>query len=147
MVNDPAAEKNKNIVFMRRKFLRSQMAEAWTRKLKGDRIEPFSAGTEPKEIDPRAVKVMAESGLDISGQKSKTVESLGDLEFDYVITLCDSAFQSCPFFPGKTRKLHVGFDDPPAPRRRGRKRSGGPGALPPRAGRDQGLRRDPCRKP
>ncbi len=89
------------------------MAEAWTRKLKGDLIEPFSAGTEPTEIDPRAVKVMAESGLDISGQKSKTVESLGDLEFDYVITLCDSAYQSCPFFPGKTRKLHVGFDDPP----------------------------------
>jgi arsenate reductase len=92
---------------------RSQMAEAWTRKLKGDRIEPFSAGTEPKEIDPRAIKVLAESGLDISGQKSKTVESLGDLEFDYVITLCDSAFQSCPFFPGRTRKIHAGFDDPP----------------------------------
>lgn len=92
---------------------RSQMAEAWTRNLKGDSIEPYSAGTEPKEIDPRAVKVMAEAGLDISGQKSKTVEALGDLEFDYVITLCDSAFQSCPFFPGQTRKLHVGFDDPP----------------------------------
>ncbi|HSO73187.1 MAG TPA: arsenate reductase ArsC, partial [Thermodesulfobacteriota bacterium] len=73
----------------------------------------FSAGTDPKEIDPRAVKVMAEAGVDISGQKSKTVEALGDQEFDYVITLCDSAFQSCPFFPGKTRKLHVGFDDPP----------------------------------
>lgn len=92
---------------------RSQMAEAWTRKLKGDRIEPFSAGTEPKEIDPRAIKVLAESGLDISGQKSKTVDSLGDLEFDYVITLCDSAFQSCPFFPGLTKRIHVGFDDPP----------------------------------
>jgi arsenate reductase (thioredoxin) len=92
---------------------RSQMAEAWTRKLRGDRIEPFSAGTEPQEIDPRAVKVMAEAGLDISGQKSKTVEALGDLEFDYVITLCDSAHQSCPFFPGKTKRLHVGFDDPP----------------------------------
>lgn len=92
---------------------RSQMAEAWTRKLKGDRIEPFSAGTEPKKIDPRAVEVMAEAGLDISGQQTKAVEDLGDLEFDYVITLCDSAMQSCPIFQGKTRRLQVGFDDPP----------------------------------
>ena len=78
-------------------------------KLKGDRVEPFSAGTEPKEIDPRAIKVMAEAGLDISGQKSKTVEALGDQQFDYVITLCDSAFQSCPFFPREDQETPCGL--------------------------------------
>jgi arsenate reductase (thioredoxin) len=110
---DQHPEKIKLLFLCTGNSCRSQMAEAWTRKLRGNRIEPFSAGTEPQEIDPRAVKVMAEAGLDISGQKSKTVEALGDLEFDYVITLCDSAHQSCPFFPGKTKRLHLGFDDPP----------------------------------
>jgi arsenate reductase len=110
---DPQSKKISILFLCAGNSCRSQMAEAWTRELKGNSIEPFSAGTAPKEIDPRAVKVMAESGVDISGQKSKPVESLGDLEFDYVITLCDSAYQSCPFFPGRTKKIHVGFDDPP----------------------------------
>jgi arsenate reductase len=92
---------------------RSQMAEAWTKQLKGDQFETYSAGVEPKTIDPRAVKSMAEAGIDISGQKSKDIDALGDLEFDYVITLCDNARESCPFFPAKTRVLHRGFDDPP----------------------------------
>jgi len=92
---------------------RSQMAEAWTKKLKGDRFEAYSAGVEPKEVDPRAVKAMAEAGIDISGQKSKDIEALGDMEFDYVVTLCANARESCPYFPAKTRVLHRGFDDPP----------------------------------
>jgi arsenate reductase len=92
---------------------RSQMAEAWTNKLKGDQFEAYSAGIEPKRIDPRAVKAMAEIGIDISGQKSKDIDSLGNLEFDYVVTLCDNAKESCPFFPAKTRLVHKGFDDPP----------------------------------
>jgi len=92
---------------------RSQMAEAWTNKLKGDQFEAYSAGVEPKEIDPRAVKAMAEAGIDISAQKSKDIDSLGNLEFDYVITLCDNAKESCPFFPAKTRLLHRAFEDPP----------------------------------
>ncbi len=92
---------------------RSQMAEAWTRRLKADRMEPFSAGVEPKSVDPRAVRAMAEEGVDISGQVSKDVASLGDVEFDYVITLCDNAHEACPFFPARTRVMHVGFDDPP----------------------------------
>ena len=92
---------------------RSQMAEAWTNKLKGDQFEAYSAGVEPKGIDPRAVKAMAEAGIDISGQRSKDVDSLGDMEFDYVVTLCDNARESCPFFPAKTRLVHKGFDDPP----------------------------------
>ncbi len=92
---------------------RSQMAEAWTRHLKADLIEPYSAGVEPKGVDPGAVEVMAEAGIDISGQVSKDVASLRHLEFDYVITLCDDAHEACPFFPAKTRVLHVAFDDPP----------------------------------
>lgn len=92
---------------------RSQMAEAWTRRLKSDRIEAYSAGVAPKGVDPRAVRAMAEAGIDISGQASKSIDALGNLEFDYVITLCDNAREACPFFPAKTRVLHVGFDDPP----------------------------------
>lgn len=92
---------------------RSQMAEAWTRHLKADLIEPYSAGIEPKGVDLRAIKVMAGAGVDMSGQDSKDVASLQHLEFDYVITLCDNAHEACPFFPAKTKVLHVGFEDPP----------------------------------
>lgn len=89
------------------------MAEAWTRHLKGDLFDVYSAGVEPKEVDPRAIKAMAEAGIDISGRKSKDVSTLGDLEFDYVVTLCDHASEACPFFPAKTRVMHRSFDDPP----------------------------------
>ena len=92
---------------------RSQMAEGWTRHLKADVIEPYSAGTQPKSIDPRAVRAMAEAGIDISKQRAKSVADLGDMEFDYVITLCDDAQQACPFFPARTAVIHHGFDDPP----------------------------------
>jgi arsenate reductase len=92
---------------------RSQMAEAWTRTLKGDVIDAQSAGTEPKGVDPRAVKAMAEVGVDISINRSKSTVEFMDMEFDYVITLCDNAQQACPFFPAKTRVLHHGFEDPP----------------------------------
>jgi len=92
---------------------RSQMAEAWARHLKSDLIEAYSAGTEPKGLDPRAVAAMAEVGIDISRQRSKSVTELGDIEFDYVITLCSDAQASCPFFPAKTAVIHHGFDDPP----------------------------------
>ena len=92
---------------------RSQMAEGWTRHLKGTAIEPYSAGVAPHGIDPRAVKAMAEAGVDISGQHSKDVAAVEHIGFDYVITVCDRAHESCPFFPAGTRVLHVGFDDPP----------------------------------
>jgi len=92
---------------------RSQMAEGWTRALRGDRIEAFSAGIETHGLNPRAVQVMAEAGVDISGQRSKTVTDLPTQDFDYVVTVCDHAHESCPFFPGKTKVVHVGFDDPP----------------------------------
>jgi arsenate reductase len=89
------------------------MAEAWTRHLKGDCIEAYSAGVDPRGVDPRAVKAMAEAGIDISGHKSKHILSLKDVEFDFVVTLCSNAQQACPVFPAKTSVLHVGFNDPP----------------------------------
>lgn len=92
---------------------RSQMAEGWTRALKGDRIEAFSAGIDTHGLNPRAVQVMAEAGVDISGHRSKTVADLPTKGFDYVVTVCDHAHESCPLFPGKTKVIHVGFDDPP----------------------------------
>lgn len=92
---------------------RSQMAEGWTRHLKGDQIEPYSAGITTHGLHPDAVRVMAEAGVDISGQRSKLVSELGGVDFDYVVTVCDNAQQSCPVFPGKVKVVHVGFDDPP----------------------------------
>src|SRR5664279_4978639 len=92
---------------------RSQMAEGWARALKGDVIEAYSAGIETHGLNPNAVKVMAEAGVDISRHRSKHVDELKDVQFDYVVTVCDNAHESCPLFPGKTKVLHVGFDDPP----------------------------------
>ncbi|MFH0997544.1 MAG: arsenate reductase ArsC [Pseudomonadota bacterium] len=92
---------------------RSQMAEGLTRHLKSDVIEPYSAGVDPGAMNARAVRSMAEIGIDISGGFPKTIESLGHIAFDYVITLCDHANESCPLFPGKTKRLHWGFADPP----------------------------------
>jgi len=89
------------------------MAEGWARKLKGDKIEAYSAGTETHGLNPNAVKVMAEAGVDIAGHKSKKVADLENKEFDYVITVCSDADQHCPIFPGKAVKVHHGFDDPP----------------------------------
>ncbi len=92
---------------------RSQMAEGWARHLKGDLIEPYSAGIEIHGLNPNAVKVMAEAGVDISSHRSKHLDELKDIDFDYVVTVCDNAHEHCPIFPGKTRIVHVGFDDPP----------------------------------
>ena len=92
---------------------RSQMAEGWARHLKADRIEAHSAGTDPRGLDTHAVKVMAEAGVDISGQRSKHLDDLKAIPFDYVVTLCGDAREQCPVFPGRTRVIHVGFDDPP----------------------------------
>ena len=92
---------------------RSQMAEGWTRHLKGDIIEPYSAGIETHGLNPDAVKVMAEAGVDISLHRSKHLDEVKDIDFDFVVTVCDNAHENCPIFPGKTRQVHVGFDDPP----------------------------------
>lgn len=92
---------------------RSQMAEGWARALKGAAIEAYSAGIVAHGQNPNAIKVMAEAGVDITGQASKTLESLKGVDFDVVVTVCGNADENCPVFPGKTRKLHHGFDDPP----------------------------------
>ena len=92
---------------------RSQMAEGWARHLKGDQIEAYSAGIEAHGLNPDAVRVMAEAGVDISGQRSKRVGELQETKFDYVVTVCGHAHENCPVFPGKATIIHVGFDDPP----------------------------------
>ncbi|HBA82706.1 MAG TPA: arsenate reductase [Verrucomicrobia bacterium] len=92
---------------------RSQMAEGWTRQLKGGAIEAYSAGIETHGLNPNAVRVMAEAGVDISGHRSKNLNELKNVSFDYVVTVCDNAHESCPLFPGKTRVAHKNFDDPP----------------------------------
>ena len=92
---------------------RSQMSEGWARHLKGDRIEAWSAGTAPHGLDPRAVQVMAEAGVDISGHTSKHLDALLHVPFDYVITVCDRAAESCPVFPGTAKKIYRSFEDPP----------------------------------
>ena len=93
---------------------RSQMAEGWARALKGDVIEAYSAGIETHGLNPSALKVMAEAGVDISGHTSKNVDTLLDVPFDYVVTVCGHANENCPFFPGLAKVVHVGFEDPPA---------------------------------
>lgn len=92
---------------------RSQTAEGWTRHLKGGIIEAFSAGIETHGLNPNAVKVMAEAGIDISHHQSKHLDDLRGVEFDHVVTVCGNAHESCPVFPDKTKVTHVGFDDPP----------------------------------
>lgn len=87
------------------------MAEGWAKTLKKEVIDTWSAGIEKHGLNPFAVKVMAEAGVDISGQKSNIIGELPVTEFDWVITLCGHADETCPFFPGK--RIHVGFDDPP----------------------------------
>ncbi|NCD33501.1 MAG: arsenate reductase ArsC [Spartobacteria bacterium] len=90
---------------------RSQMAEGWARYLKGDVMDVYSAGIETHGLNPNAVKVMAEAGVNISDHHSKLLDELPDVSFDYVVTVCGHANENCPFFPGKV--IHVGFDDPP----------------------------------
>jgi len=89
------------------------MAEGWARHLKAERLEPYSAGIEKHGMNPHAIKVMAEAGVDITGHQSKTVAELGSVEFDYVVTVCGHANEHCPIFTGKAKVVHVGFDDPP----------------------------------
>lgn len=91
---------------------RSQMAEGWAKALKSNEVDAFSAGTHPHGLNPLAIRAMAEVGVDISGHSSKRPQDLG-IEFDFVVTVCDSANESCPIFPARTRLVHAGFDDPP----------------------------------
>lgn len=89
------------------------MAEGWARQLKGDVIESYSAGIETHGMNPHAVRVMAEAGVDLSKHHSKTLAELEGVVFDYVVTVCGHANEHCPIFPGSTQVIHVGFEDPP----------------------------------
>ncbi len=92
---------------------RSQMAEGWVKKLKGDLINAASAGIETHGLNPNAVTVMAESGVDISNQTSQLLSEFDQRAFDYVITVCDHAHETCPWVPNICKIIHVGFEDPP----------------------------------
>lgn len=91
---------------------RSQMAEGLLRSLAGDRFEAFSAGTEATRVRPEAISVMAEIGIDVSGQESKTLDRYLGEPFDHVVTVCDEANEACPFFPGAKERLHWSLPDP-----------------------------------
>jgi arsenate reductase (thioredoxin) len=91
---------------------RSQMAEGFLRSLGGERFEAYSAGTRPSTLNPLAVKVMSEAGIDISPQRSKNASEYLGTHFPYIITVCDNAKESCPIFPGNSTRLHWPFDDP-----------------------------------
>ncbi|MFW5486984.1 MAG: arsenate reductase ArsC [Desulfovibrio sp.] len=92
---------------------RSQMAEGFAKALKSDVLEAYSAGVERHGMNPLAIRAMAEAGVDISQQHSKTVDELPTREFDFIVTLCGHANEHCPYFPGQAVRIHAGFDDPP----------------------------------
>lgn len=93
---------------------RSQMAEGLLRHDAGDRFEAGSAGTKPSSVRPEAIAVMSEIGIDISGHRSKSVDEFAGESFDYVLTVCDSANESCPVYPGHGNRMHHSFEDPAA---------------------------------
>ena len=108
-------EKKKVLILCTGNSARSQMAEGILRADGGAAFEVFSAGTKASFVRPEAIQAMVEIGIDISGHRSKSVEEFIGQEFDYVITVCDHANESCPIFPGKTVRIHQSFEDPPAP--------------------------------
>jgi arsenate reductase len=109
--------KKKKVLFLcTENSCRSQMAEGILQHLRGDMFEVESAGTRPSVVNPVAIKVMAEIGIDISGHRSKSVDEFQGMNFDFVITTCDAARETCPVFPGIARRLHWSFNDPAAVR-------------------------------
>lgn len=108
-----ASQKKKRVLFIcTHNSARSQMAEGLLKALYGDRYEVYSAGTHPTEVNPYAIKVMSELGIDISDHKSKSMENFLNMEFDYVVTLCDGAKETCPYFSGGKKYIHRSFEDP-----------------------------------
>ncbi|WP_448138409.1 arsenate reductase ArsC [Sphingobacterium siyangense] len=91
---------------------RSQIAEGFLRHFAGSRAEVYSAGIETHGVNPKAIQVMAEAGIDISSHTSNHVNEYAAIDFDYVITVCDNAKESCPYFPSRAKKLHYNFPDP-----------------------------------
>lgn len=109
-----APSKSEVLFICTRNSARSQMAEGFLRHLYGDRYAAHSAGTQPGQVNPYAMQVMDEAGIDLSKHRSKSIDDFLDLELDYVITVCDSAKESCPIFPGGKQIQHKSFEDPSA---------------------------------
>src|SRR5208283_3771057 len=107
-------EKKRVLILCTGNSARSQMAEGLLRHDAGERFEVSSAGTRPSQVRPEAIAVMYELGIDISGHRSKSVEEFSGQSFDYVLTVCDNAKESCPVFPGKSVTIHRSFEDPAA---------------------------------
>lgn len=114
-MNNTTKKKLRVLILCTGNSARSQMAEGLLRHLGGEEFEAFSAGTQPSFVRSEAIQVMQEMGIDITAQRSKSVEELLEQEFDFVITVCDNAKESCPIFPGKAQHLHQSFADPPPP--------------------------------
>src|SRR6266566_3315583 len=115
-MRNPMSDKKKVMFVCTGNSARSQMAEGLLRHIAGDRFEVFSAGTRPTDVRPEAIQVMDEIGIDISGHYPKFADKFIGQNFDYVVTVCDSAKEACPVFPGKTGRLHWSFEDPAAVR-------------------------------
>ena len=109
------AEKKRVLILCTGNSARSQMAEGILRHDGGGAFEVFSAGVKPGFVRPEAIQAMSEIGIDISNHRSKSVDEFVSQRFDYVITVCDNAKESCPVFPGAAARIHQSFEDPPAP--------------------------------
>ena len=108
------SNKKKILILCTGNSARSQMAEGLLKHITQNEYDIFSAGTKPSIVRPEAIKVLAEIGIDISTNRSKSVDEFVDKEIDYVLTVCDNAKETCPYFPAKTKVIHHSFDDPPA---------------------------------
>ena len=107
-------EKRKVLILCTGNSARSQMAEGLLKHIAQGKYEVHSAGTKPSLVRPEAIKVLAEIGIDISNNRSKSADEFADQEIDYILTVCDNAKETCPYFPAKTKVIHHSFDDPPA---------------------------------
>ncbi len=114
-MSNPMQKKLRVLILCTGNSARSQMAEGLLRHLGSAQFEVFSAGTKPGVVRPEAIRVMREIGIDISAQRSKSVEEFAGQAFAFVITVCDNANESCPVFPGRTQRIHQSFEDPPPP--------------------------------
>ena len=111
----PKSERKRVLILCTGNSARSQLAEGLLRREGGDRFEVFSAGVNPSRVRPEAVETMREVGIDISGHRSKSADEFAGQQFDYIITVCDNARETCAAFPGHAERIHRSFEDPPAP--------------------------------
>ena len=111
-MSDKVNNKKNILILCTGNSARSQMAEGLLKHICADEFEVYSAGTKPSIVRPEAIKVLAEVGIDISNNRSKSVDEFADREIDYVLTVCDNARENCPYFPARTHLVHHSFQDP-----------------------------------